>query len=295
MTLASRPMLLGTFVTPSAHDPERVVALAQAADRGGLDLVTFQDHPYQTSFLDTSTLLAYVAARTERVHLAANVANLPLRPPAVLARATATLDLLSGGRAELGIGSGAFWDAIAAMGGRRLSAGQAVQALREGIELIRQVWDADTRGGVRLDGTYYQASGMKRGPRPAHDIGIWVGAYKPRMLALTGELGDGWLPSWNYLPDGWDSFEEMSGRIDDAAMAAGRPPTAIRRFLNVMGTSFEPTGSGFLQGPPSVWVEQIVAAALEHRLGGVVLAADDLATTERFAAEVAPAVREQLG
>ena len=286
-----QPIVLGTFVTPSAQRPEQVLELVEAADRGGLDLVTFQDHPYQSSFLDTSTLLAYAAGRTERVHLAANVANLPLRPPAVLARATASLDVLSGGRAELGIGSGAFWDAIVAMGGRRLSPGQAVQALREGIDIIRQVWDTDTRGGVRLDGTYYQASGMKRGPRPAHDIGIWVGSYKPKMLALTGELGDGWLPSWGYLPEGWASFDEMAQRIDDAALAAGREPTAVRRFLNANG-SFE--GSGFLQGPPSVWVEQIVAAVHEHRLGGLVLAADDLTLTERFAAEVAPAVREQL-
>jgi alkanesulfonate monooxygenase SsuD/methylene tetrahydromethanopterin reductase-like flavin-dependent oxidoreductase (luciferase family) len=58
-------------------------------------------------------------ARTSTVRLAANVANLPLRPPAVLARATASLDLLSGGRVELGLGAGAFWDAIEAMGGRR--------------------------------------------------------------------------------------------------------------------------------------------------------------------------------
>lgn len=293
MTTDSPTILFGTFVTPSAQDPRHVLELAQAADRGGLDLVTFQDHPYQSSFLDTSTLLTYVAAQTEHVHVAANVANLPLRPPAVLARATATLDVLSGGRAELGIGAGAFWDGITAMGGRRLTAGQAVQALREGIEIIRQVWDTDTRGGVRLDGTYYQASGMKRGPRPAHDIGIWVGSYKPKMLALTGELADGWLPSWGYLPDGWATFDEMAARLDDAAQAAGRDPGAIRRFLNARG-SFGADGSGFLQGPPSAWVEQIVEAVHEHRLGGLILAADDLTTTERFAAEVAPAVREQL-
>ena len=79
--------------------------------------MTFQDHPYQPAFLDTWTLLSWVAARTERIHVAGNVLNLPLRPPAVLARAAASLDLLSGGRFELGLGAGAFWDAIEAMGG----------------------------------------------------------------------------------------------------------------------------------------------------------------------------------
>src|SRR3954469_6453906 len=107
----------GTFVTPSAADPAGTVALAVATERAGLDLVTFQDHPYQPRFLDTWTLLSYVAARTERVRLAPNVLNVPLRPPAVVARAAASLDLLTDGRVELGLGTGAFWDAIEAMGG----------------------------------------------------------------------------------------------------------------------------------------------------------------------------------
>ena len=69
----------GVFVTPSAEAAERVVALAMLADRAGLDLVTFQDHPYQARFLDTWTLLSFVAARTSRIRVAPNVLNLPLR------------------------------------------------------------------------------------------------------------------------------------------------------------------------------------------------------------------------
>ena len=87
----------GSFITPQNRRPQDVLALAQLSERVGLDLVTFQDHPYQPAFLDTWTLLAWVAARTERVHVSGNVLNLPLRPPAVLARAAASLDLLSGG------------------------------------------------------------------------------------------------------------------------------------------------------------------------------------------------------
>src|SRR3954449_12518042 len=134
-------LVLGTFLTPSAKDPQQVVALAQATERAGLDLVTFQDHPYQPAFLDTWTLLSWVAASTESVHVAGNVLNLPLRPPAVLARAAASLDLLSGGRFALGLGSGAFWDAIAAMGGRRLRPGPSVDALEEAIGVLRALWD----------------------------------------------------------------------------------------------------------------------------------------------------------
>src|SRR5690606_20217542 len=86
MTDYGHDLLFGTFVAPAAQQAHRIVELAKVADRAGLDLVTFQDHPYQAAFLDTSTLLAYTAAATERVRLSANVASLPLRPPAVLAR-----------------------------------------------------------------------------------------------------------------------------------------------------------------------------------------------------------------
>src|SRR5690606_35445463 len=222
MTDYGHDLLFGSFITPTSASPERVVALTRASEAAGLDLATFQDHPYQPAFLDTWTLLSYVAARTERIRLAPNVANVPARPPAVLARAAASLDLLSGGRVDLGLGAGAFWDGIAAMGGRRLTPAQGVDALREAITIIRDLWDTGTRGGVRRDGTYYQVVGAKRGPAPAHDIPIWVGAYKRRMLALTGEMADGWLPTLEYLPDGVGSFPALNARIDEAAVSAGR-------------------------------------------------------------------------
>ena len=109
---------LGTFITPGAAQPTATVALAQLSEELGFDVVTFQDHPYQPAFLDTWTLMSWVAAQTTRIRVAANVHNLPLRPPAVLARSAASLDLLSGGRVDLGLGAGAFWDAIEAMAGR---------------------------------------------------------------------------------------------------------------------------------------------------------------------------------
>ena len=117
MTDYGHDVEFGVFITPASQNAETVVALSTLADRAGLDLVSFQDHPYQARFLDAWTLLSFVAARTSRVRLSANVLNLPLRNPAVVARAVASLDILSGGRAELGIGAGAFWDGIEAMGG----------------------------------------------------------------------------------------------------------------------------------------------------------------------------------
>ena len=279
----------GSFLTPSNRDPQAVVALAQASERAGLDLVTFQDHPYQPRFLDTWTLLSYVAARTERVRLAPNVLNVPLRPPAVVARAAASLDLLTDGRIELGLGAGAFWDAIEAMGGTRLSPGQSVAALADAIEIIRGSWDAEDRTPLRVPGGHHRVEGAKRGPRPAHDIEIWLGARGPRMLRLVGRVADGWLPSLSYL--GLDAIGESNAIIDDAAAEAGRDPRAIRRLLNVGGS----LGTEGLSGPPATWAQRLVELSLEHGFSTFVLAADDADDLAAFGGEVAPAVREAVG
>ena len=115
------PLRFGTFISPTNSPAHRPVELSQLSERLGFDLVTFQDHPYLSNFLDTWTLLSWVAARTERIGISGNVLNLPLRqPPAVLARAAASLDLLSGGRVTLGIGAGNYWDSIEAIGGRQI-------------------------------------------------------------------------------------------------------------------------------------------------------------------------------
>jgi alkanesulfonate monooxygenase SsuD/methylene tetrahydromethanopterin reductase-like flavin-dependent oxidoreductase (luciferase family) len=291
MTDYGHDLLFGSFITPGNADPERAVALAQLSERAGLDLATFQDHPYQPSFLDTWTLLSWVAARTETIRLAPNVLNLPLRPPAVLARSVASLDLLSGGRVELGLGAGGFWDAIEAMGGRRLTPGQGVDALREAIGVIRTLWDTAERSRVDLPGEYYPLAGAKRGPAPAHPVGIWLGAYKPRMLRLTGERADGWLPSLSYLSSLQD-LADGNARIDDAAAGAGRAPSAVRRLLNVGGQLSPRRSPNLLAGPPEQWVEQLAVLALEHGTSGFIVTGDDPALLATVGQEIAPAVRE---
>jgi alkanesulfonate monooxygenase SsuD/methylene tetrahydromethanopterin reductase-like flavin-dependent oxidoreductase (luciferase family) len=277
----------GVFLTPTAAQSDQVVTAALEADLLGLDSVSIQDHPYQPAFLDTWTLLTHIAARTERITVFPNVANLPLRPPAVLARAAATLDVLSEGRVELGLGAGAFWDAIVAMGGPRRSSGEAVTALEEAVRVIRALW---TPGRTpRIDGRHYRLDGAKPGPFPVHPVGIWLGAYKPRMLELTGRLADGWLPSQGYAAP--EELAEMNERIDAAAVEAGRDPADVKRLYNVNG-SF--SGDGFLHGPPSVWVEQLAGLALDEGISGFVMMADvvDRRDLHRYAEEVAPAVRE---
>jgi alkanesulfonate monooxygenase SsuD/methylene tetrahydromethanopterin reductase-like flavin-dependent oxidoreductase (luciferase family) len=284
-------LALGTFITPQNQRPDDVVALAQSTERAGLDLVTFQDHPYQSAFLDTWTLLSWVAARTERVRVAPNVLNLPLRPPAVVARAAASLDLLSGGRFELGLGAGSFWDAIEAMGGPRRTPGEGVEALDEAIEIIRAIWNPAERRGVRVAGEHYHVMGAKRGPEPAHDIAIWLGAVKPRMLRLTGRKADGWLPSLPYFTE--EDLERGNRIIDEAATAAGRDPREVRRLLNI-GGAFDTGNRGFLQGPPDQWVEELLPFVLEHGFSTLILMTDDPRAIGLWGGEVAPALRETV-
>lgn len=286
------PLEFGTFVTPAAQDPDRAVTLAELTEASGLDLVTFQDHPYNPGFLDTWTLLSWVAARTTRVKVSGNVLNLPLRGPAMLARSAASLDLLSHGRFELGLGAGAFWDGMEAMGAKRLTPRESVDALSEGIDVIRAVWDTDARGGVRLDGEHHTVRGMKRGPEPAHDIGIHLGAYKPRMLRLVGAKADGWLPSLGYLRP--EDMAASHRTVDEAARAAGRDPREIRRMLNLSQNAFTKDNRGFLQGPPEQWVEDLLPLVLDHGFATFVLATDDPRTIDTFGAEVAPALREAV-
>jgi alkanesulfonate monooxygenase SsuD/methylene tetrahydromethanopterin reductase-like flavin-dependent oxidoreductase (luciferase family) len=273
---------IGVFLVPSAEDPEGTLREATAADAAGLDYLAVQDHPYQRRYFDTWTLLSYVAARTESIRLLTDVINLPLRLPTMLAKAAASLDVLSGGRVEIGIGAGGFWDAIEAMGGPRRTPKQSVDALEEAIPIIKEFWAAE--GSLRHDGTHYSAHGVKPGPPPAHRIGLWIGAYGPRMLRLTGRLGDAWLPSLgdHYLQP--DDVVPMQARIDDAAATAGRDPSEIRRAVNIME----------LTGEPSGWVDQLIRVATELRFETLLVgvpADDPIGFIRRLGHDIAPAVR----
>ncbi|WBQ07837.1 LLM class flavin-dependent oxidoreductase [Kribbella sp. CA-293567] len=281
-------LVFGTFLTPAVEDPERVIALAQLTEQVGLDLVTVQDHPYQPRLLDAWTLLSVIAAQTQTVSVSTNVANLPLRHPVVLARSVATLDRITGGRVELGLGAGGFLEAVAANAGPQLTAGESITALEEAIAIIREVWTS-SGGGIRLAGKHYTVAGAKRGPAPAHDVQIWLGAYKPRMLAVTGRLADGWLPSSAYAPP--EELTAMNKTIDEAAVAAGRDPSAVRRLYNLSGR-FDGHG-GFLQGPEDLWVEQLTELTLTEGMSTYILGSDDPDDIRRFA-EVAVAVRESV-
>ena len=288
MTDYGHDLQFGLFLSPEVTSTKRTLELAQLADVTGLDLVTVQDHPYQAKHVDAWTLLSVIAARTSAVRVAANVVNLPLRSPVVLAKSVASLDILSGGRVELGLGAGAFWDAIVAAGGERRSPKEAVDALVEAIRVIRGVWGVNGERSVTVEGAHYSVKGLRAGPAPAHDVEIWLGAIKPRMLRVTGRYADGWLPSMGYVPP--EALPGMNAVIDEAAVAAGRGALAVRRLYNISGRFG--AGPGLLQGTPDAWAEQLAALTLEAGMSTYILGTDSADDVRRFAEEVAPATRE---
>ena len=162
--------------------------------------------------------------------MSANVLNLPLRqpPPCSPARRPASTCSPVAGRAS---GSGRLLLGCRAGGRRRLTPLQGVAALSEAIDVIRGIWDADGPGTLTADGEFYQVHGAERGPAPAHEIPIWLGAHKPRMQDLVGRKADGWLPSLPVMEPG--GLPKGNAIIDDAARAAGRDPREITRLLNI--------------------------------------------------------------
>jgi alkanesulfonate monooxygenase SsuD/methylene tetrahydromethanopterin reductase-like flavin-dependent oxidoreductase (luciferase family) len=270
-----RAIEFGYSIIPLASEYPSLAGTARVADELGFDLLGIQDHPYQWRFLDTWTLISVLAAQTSRIRLFPDVANLPLRPPAVLAKAVASLDVISGGRTELGLGAGGFWQAIGAMGGPIREPGDSISALEEAIQVTRLIWSGNR--GLRFNGNFYSLNGVNSGPRPAHKVEIWLGVYKPRGLALTGGLADGWLPS-NLPPP---VLADGHARIDEAAAKAGRQPSEIRRLYNVGGQVTEGA---------------LTELALEHGMDTFILwfEGDVESQLRRFAAEVAPAVRRNV-
>src|SRR4051794_8699506 len=254
----------GISVVPYADSLDRARELVRIADETGLDYVGIQDHPYQARFLDTFTLIAALLPQTSRISFFTDVANLPLRGPAMIAKALASMDVLSGGRVELGLGAGAFLEQAASLGGPRRSRGGSVDALDEAIEVIRLLWSGERK--VSFAGRHYTLEEAHPGPQPAHPIEIWLGAFGPRMQRLTGRKADGWVPSLGVL--GPEQLKEGNERIDAAAEQAGRDPEQIRRVLNLQGAIGKGRAAparlpvGYLAGepligPPELWVDAL--------------------------------------
>ena len=267
---------------------ERITAIA---DSHGLELVGMQDHPYNDGFLDTFTLLTWLASKTASVHFVTNVANLPLRPPVMLAKQAATMDVLSGGRFELGLGAGAFWEGIAGMGGPHRAPRTALESLSEAIDILRSFWAGEPFG---FRGEHYQAPSVRPAPKPAHGMRIWLGVRGPRAVRLAGAKADGLMVSSPMVTP--DLLPELNEILTAGAAENGRDPAAITRLYNVMGLITSENKDDF-HGPVDRWVDTLTSLHLESGMNAFVYwpSGDRERQSRIFAAEVVPAVRSALG
>jgi alkanesulfonate monooxygenase SsuD/methylene tetrahydromethanopterin reductase-like flavin-dependent oxidoreductase (luciferase family) len=219
----------GVSIVPSASGRSDPVAEARRAEGLGLDQVSIWDHPHgdRPSF-ETWTLLTWIAARTERIGLATDVLGLPFRLPALTAKMAETLDRLSDGRVILGLGGGGSDRETAGLGAPARTPLEKVEALEEGLEVIRGVWN---RSPFSFEGRHYGTDAATIEPKPERPIPIWLGTYGPKALDLTGRRADGWIPSMPYLaPRAARSRMEL---VRASAARAGRDPDALDYAYNV--------------------------------------------------------------
>jgi alkanesulfonate monooxygenase SsuD/methylene tetrahydromethanopterin reductase-like flavin-dependent oxidoreductase (luciferase family) len=286
------PLTFGVSIDPTAADFNGALRLAQQADHAGLEYLAVQDHPYQPGYLDAWTMLSYLLARTTRISVVSDVIDLQLRPPAILAKAAASLATMAGGRVQLGVGGGASAEGIAAMGGLPRRGNAMVEFSDEAIQIIRRA----LRGGaVRVSTRQHQIAGYQAGPVPPQPIEVWVGAQRPKMLAVTGKSGDGWVCPLNiYVAP--DEVPERQSIIDEAASASGREPSEVRRIYNVIGAIGPHRGANGLVGSVENWVGTLSRWAVELGFDTLIFwpAADPPAQLDAFATEVIPAVRARV-
>lgn len=206
----------------------KTIRYAVLAEKAGFDIVSLPDHlfhPLDERFLrdppwDVYTLLTAVGLNTRRIKLTPGVSDILRRHPATIAHIVATLDQLTNGRAVLALGAGeAFnlnpipdvkWD-------------KPVSMLREGIRVIRLLWDSTRENPASFNGEYFKLKDAFLSFKPLHRPPIYIGGYGPRMRKLIGELGDGWIP-WVESPK---TYRESIQDIYLHARKAGRNPEDI--------------------------------------------------------------------
>jgi probable F420-dependent oxidoreductase len=202
----------------------------------GLDAIWFRDHVlWHSPVLDPFVALGALAARTSRVALGPGVLLLPLRTPAVVAKAVATLDRFSGGRAVLGVGVGGEFPKEFEVCG--VPAAERGRRTDEGLGAIRALW-SERRASFEGRTVRFSDAAMEFGPVQRPHPPIWVGGRSDRALARAGRLGDGWLAHFV-------TVEGFGRRLDQARAhrrargATGPFGAGLVVYFNVAGTRDE--------------------------------------------------------
>jgi alkanesulfonate monooxygenase SsuD/methylene tetrahydromethanopterin reductase-like flavin-dependent oxidoreductase (luciferase family) len=175
-----------------------------------------------SAMMEGFTTLSYMAAAHPSLKFGNSVLCQSFRSPALLAKMTATLQCLSGGRFILGIGAGGNEQEYCAYGYDFPPGSVRVSQLEETLQIIRAMW---TEKQATFAGSYYRVNGAFCEPKPDPLPPVMVGAFKPRMLRLTAKYADWWNASSSWL----GQYRRMSGELDRACAEVGRDPATIRR------------------------------------------------------------------
>ncbi len=219
-----------------------ITRVALAAEAAGFDGMGFTDHPAPSQrwlesgghdALDPFVALGWCAAATERLRLIPNIVVLPYRNPFVVAKAGATLDLLSGGRFTLAVGAGYLKSEFAALG---IDHAERNALLDEAIDVCRAIWTGDD---VTFEGRHFSARGVTAHPRPVSrpHPPIWIGGNSAQARQRVADRGDGWAPfpapaavatTARTVPlEGVDDLAVMVDDLRRRLEGAGRDPASI--------------------------------------------------------------------
>lgn len=308
------------------------VEFAQWVEGLGFDSVWVSDHFFldlgkyggparRFGSLEALTTLSAIAVETERVRLGTLVLCYAFRHPPLLAKMASTLDVVSGGRLELGLGAGWYEDEFRAFGFDFPPPGERMRALRETVDILSGMF-----GGERFtySGRFYRVSDAPNEPRPAQRPRppIWIGGKGgPKVLRLVAEAADGWNTVWRATPE---AYAERARALDRICGEVGRDPATVRRSLGLYtlvgsdgadlsarwralqewtpgraldGTSLEAYAGDALAGTPEECVARIKAfeaLGVEHLVcsfASLPFAIYDREQVELFAREVLPKVR----
>lgn len=288
-------LMFGLNLSTSAAPDADPVGDALHAERLGYDFLSANDHPNGTSPThELWSLLTWIAASTSRIKVASRVLGIPYRNPAMLAKMAATLQDLSHGRLILGLGGGSSDEGIAAFGIRVPTPRAKIDGLEEAVRIIRGVW---SEPGFSYEGAIYSTAGANIDPKPRDPIPIWLGTFGERGLAVTGRVGDGWIPSLEMAPP--ERASVMRERIITAAREVGREPEEITCVYNMeICLDDRPDPNRYVvSGPPQQVIERLLGFVDLGftAMNFITVGPDPQEQRERLAREVLPEVRAAGG
>ena len=287
------------FIIPhnfGLDDPKDVLNIGKRAEELGFDSVWVNHHILNVGYIfdrlgskpyyDAITVLTWVAAHTERVRLGTTVLVLPYLNPLVLAKTLATVDVMSKGRLNVGVGVGALKPESDALGSTFETRGRYAD---ESIKIMRELWESED---PEFDGEFFSFSGVKFSPKPIQKPGppILIGGASRAALRRVATLGDGWHPIRQSIAD----LKQNIATIHSLAEEAGRDPSEItvtvRTELDVLDSRSDVTESSMIGTADQLraTIEQYEEIGVSELVLSV--STDDVEriqrTQDRFAAQV---------